>query len=57
MLHGYSTRQIAAEVGVKFDTAKFHIKNIYKKLSIGSKSELFVRFGVELKNMDDDSDT
>ena len=47
LLHGYSTKQIAGELGIKFDTTKFHIKNLYKKLGIGSKAELFARFGVE----------
>ncbi len=45
LLHGQSAKQIAAELGIAVNTANFHIKNLYKKLGIGSRSELFARFG------------
>jgi DNA-binding CsgD family transcriptional regulator len=50
LLQGYGTKQVAGELGIKIDTAKFHVKNLYKKLDIESKAELFARFSVELKN-------
>ena len=53
---GQSAKWIAVELRIKFDTVKFHIKNLYKKLGISSKSELFVRFGVEPVNEDDNAD-
>ena len=33
---GYSIKQIAVDIGISFDTAKYHIKNLYKKLDISS---------------------
>jgi DNA-binding CsgD family transcriptional regulator len=53
LLHGHSMKQIAGELNIKFDTVKFHVKNLYKKLEIGSKSELFNRFAAMLENTDD----
>jgi DNA-binding CsgD family transcriptional regulator len=53
LLRGYNAKQISAELGVKFNTARFHIKNLYKKLNIGSISEFFVRFINEKKTEDD----
>ena len=50
LLQGHSTKMIAGELGIKIDTAKFHVKNLYKKLNIGCKSELFARFGIESQN-------
>ena len=46
LLCGRSAKQIAEELGITINTANFHIKNLYKKLNIGSRSELFARFGV-----------
>jgi DNA-binding CsgD family transcriptional regulator len=44
LLCGKSAKQIAEELGIAINTANFHIKNLYKKLRIGSRSELFARF-------------
>ncbi len=43
LMQGYSVKQIAADIGISFDTAKYHIKNLYKKLGIGSRYELHSR--------------
>lgn len=44
LLHGAVTKQIAEELGISVNTANFHIKNLYKKLAINSRTELFARF-------------
>lgn len=46
LLQGLAARQIAGELGISLNTANFHIKNLYKKLGIGGRLELFSRFGV-----------
>lgn len=44
LLSGKSAKQITEELDITINTANFHIKNLYKKLSISSRSELFARF-------------
>jgi DNA-binding CsgD family transcriptional regulator len=44
LLKGWSAKQISEELGITINTANFHIKNMYKKLGINSRSELFARF-------------
>lgn len=44
LLSGRTTRQIAGELKISYHTANFHIKNIYKKLGINGRMELFSRF-------------
>ena len=44
LLGGKSTKQIALELNISTHTVNFHIKNIYKKLEINSRAELFARF-------------
>lgn len=39
-LKGYKSKDIAEELGIAFNTVKFHNKNIYDKLGISSRSEL-----------------
>lgn len=41
ILEGLSYKMIADKFGISIDTVRAHIKNIYKKLSINSKSQLF----------------
>ena len=48
LLQGCSAKQVASELGIKLDTVRYHTKNLYKKLGIGSKAELFARFGVDM---------
>lgn len=45
LLEGFTLRQIAAELGMKYDAVNFHYKNIYRKLEVNSKVELFIRYG------------
>ena len=37
-------QKIATKLEITISTANFHIKNLYKKLNIGNRSELFARF-------------
>jgi DNA-binding NarL/FixJ family response regulator len=41
ILEGYTYMQIAEKYFITIDTVRSHIKNIYKKLSINSKAQLF----------------
>jgi len=44
ILEGLSYKMIAAEQNISIETVRFHIKTIYRKLKINSKSELFNLF-------------
>jgi Response regulator containing a CheY-like receiver domain and an HTH DNA-binding domain len=44
LLQGGSAKQIADKLGITVNTANFHIKNLYKKLGVRSRAELFARF-------------
>jgi DNA-binding NarL/FixJ family response regulator len=39
LIKGYSTKMIAAELAIAFDTARFHLKNIYAKLHVACGKE------------------
>jgi DNA-binding NarL/FixJ family response regulator len=41
ILNGLSYKAVALAHGIAIDTVRIHIKNIYKKLKINSKSQLF----------------
>lgn len=45
LLRGMTLRQIAPELGLTFSTVATYSKNIYKKLNINSRAELFFLFG------------
>ena len=44
ILEGLSYKMISDKFGISIDTVRFHIKTIYRKLKINSKSELFKIF-------------
>jgi DNA-binding CsgD family transcriptional regulator len=44
LLQGQSAKDIAKKLEITVSTANFHIKNLYKKLNISSRAELFARF-------------
>jgi DNA-binding NarL/FixJ family response regulator len=44
ILDGFSYQQVADKYFITIDTVRSHIKNIYKKLSINSKAQLFKLF-------------
>jgi len=45
LLQGRTIRQIALELNVSFDTVNSHYRSSYRKLGVGSKAELFLKFG------------
>ncbi len=44
LLDGQTAKQISGELSISVHTANFHIKNIYKKLNVSKRSELFALF-------------
>ena len=44
LLHGETAKKIATALGISVHTVNYHIRNLYKKLNITSRSELFIRF-------------
>jgi len=40
---GYSTKMIAAELKISFDTARYHLKNIYNKLHVNCGKEAIAK--------------
>lgn len=45
LFEGYTAPQIAGILKIKLNTAKVHIRNIYEKLEVSSRPELFIRYG------------
>lgn len=43
LVKGMSYKMIADACGISFDTIRFHIKNIYQKLHVHSKSEAIIK--------------
>ncbi len=43
LIKGYSTKMIAAELKISFDTARFHLKNIYRKLHVNCGKEAIAK--------------
>jgi DNA-binding NarL/FixJ family response regulator len=41
---GFSNKEVAEKLFIATDTIKYHIKNIYRKLQISSRSELILRY-------------
>jgi DNA-binding NarL/FixJ family response regulator len=46
LLAAYTRRMISGELGVKEVTVGMHTQNLYRKLGIASRTELFRKFGV-----------
>jgi DNA-binding CsgD family transcriptional regulator len=44
ILRGEAAKQIAVKMGISVNTVNYHTKNLYKKLNISSRTELFARF-------------
>lgn len=43
LIKGYSAKMIAAELAISFDTARFHLKNIYRKLHVNCGKEAIAK--------------
>jgi DNA-binding NarL/FixJ family response regulator len=43
LIKGYSTKMIAAELKISFDTARYHLKNIYAKLHVNCGKEAIAK--------------
>lgn len=46
LIQGKSYKEIAALILISVETLNSHIKNIYRKLDVHSRSELAARYGV-----------
>ena len=44
LLEGYTLRETAALLGVKYSTANTHMTAVYKKLEVNSRAELIIRY-------------
>lgn len=45
IIKGYSYKEIASSIFISVETLNSHIKNIYRKLNVHSRSELTAKFG------------
>jgi DNA-binding NarL/FixJ family response regulator len=43
LIKGYSTKMIASELKISFDTARYHLKNIYNKLHVNCGKEAIAK--------------
>jgi DNA-binding NarL/FixJ family response regulator len=43
LIKGYSAKMIASELSISFDTARFHLKNIYSKLHVNCGKEAIAK--------------
>ena len=43
LIKGYSAKMIAGELSISFDTARFHLKNIYSKLHVNCGKEAIAK--------------
>ena len=41
---GYITKEIADQLAISFDTVRFHLKHIYRKLHVRSRSEALIKY-------------
>ena len=47
LLTGMSPKEIAYTIKISYDTVRFHQKNLYRKLEIQSRSELFAKYSAK----------
>jgi hypothetical protein len=45
LLQGKSNKQIALALGISASTVEYHLKNVYKKLGVSSRTEAVLRMG------------
>lgn len=44
LARGFVSKEIAQQLGIRFDTVRFHLKDIYAKLHVRSKTEAVVKY-------------
>lgn len=44
LARGYVTKEIADKLGISFDTVRFHLKDIYAKLHVRSRTEAVLKY-------------
>lgn len=52
LLEGYTLKQAAQQLSVKYSTANTHVTGIYKKLNVNSRAELIIRYRDAVKRND-----
>lgn len=50
LLQGKSNKQIASALGISQSTVEYHLKNVYKKLQVTSRTEAVLRLGKSIGN-------
>jgi len=50
LLQGKSNKQIALSLGISASTIEYHLKNVYKKLQVNSRTEAVLRLGKSIGN-------
>lgn len=50
LLQGKSNKQIALSLGISASTVEYHLKNVYKKLQVNSRTEAVLRLGKSIGN-------
>ena len=51
LVHGYSNKEIAADLGLKEVTVAFHLKSVFRKLKVSSRTEAVttgIRYGLTI---------
>lgn len=52
LLEGYTLKESAEQLRVKYSTANTHMTGIYKKLDVNSRAELIIRYRDAVKKND-----
>ena len=52
LLEGYTLKESAKQLSIKYSTANTHMTGIYKKLEVNSRAELIIRYRDAVKGFD-----
>ena len=44
LLEGYTLKEVAQELGIKYSTANTHMTGIYRKLGVNTRAELIINY-------------
>lgn len=51
LLEGYSLKNVAQKMNIKYSTANTHMTNLYKKLGVNTRAELIIQYrNLKFKN-------